>query len=25
VGLELAELVSAGSLFRVWDVFHFGP
>jgi hypothetical protein len=25
VGLKLAELVSAGSLFRVWGVFHFGP
>ena len=25
VGLKLAELVSAGSLFRVWDVFHFWP
>jgi hypothetical protein len=25
VGLKLAERVSAGSLFRVWDVFHFGP
>jgi hypothetical protein len=25
VGLKLAELVFADSLFRVWGVFHFGP
>ena len=25
VGLKLAELVSAGSLFSFWGVFHFGP
>jgi hypothetical protein len=25
VWLKFAELVSAGSLFRVWGVFHFGP
>jgi hypothetical protein len=25
VGLKLPELVSAGSLLRVWGVFHFGP
>jgi hypothetical protein len=25
VGLKWAKLVSAGSLFRVWGVCHFGP
>jgi hypothetical protein len=25
VGLKLAELVYAGSLFSFWGVFHFGP
>ena len=25
VGLKLAELVSASSLFSFWGIFHFGP